>query len=195
MTRQLVGQETDQNHMDVPKILSADWLRPENEMINRFYLMHISIPITMILPVLSIDWHIGKIVNWRHDKQVHIFPILFHPVTHYALNLAFISFTDARHILTRHYRPFSSAKYDAKVRLYDFWPRTLLPRSYGYENYCDPKAKFCLNCFRDLTWCIDKNIFNSVCILVRKIVFWIPFYALAIPAAIEGQKTIKLIRS
>ena len=72
-TGQLVGQETDQNHMDVPKILSADWLRPENEMINRFYLMHISIPITMILPVLSIDWHIGKIVNWRHDKQVHIF--------------------------------------------------------------------------------------------------------------------------
>ena len=69
----------------LPKILSADWLRPENEMINRFYLMHISIPITMILPVLSIDWHIGKIVNWRHDKQVHIFSHFVSPC--YALRI------------------------------------------------------------------------------------------------------------
>ena len=60
-------------------------VRLENEIIKSFYHMHISIPITMILPVLSIDWHIGKIVNWRHDKQVHVFSHFVSPC--YALRI------------------------------------------------------------------------------------------------------------
>ena len=131
-TGQLVGQETDQNHMDVPKILSADWLRPENEMINRFYLMHISIPITMILPVLSIDWHIGKIVNWRHDKQVHVFSHFVSPC--YALRIE----------LGIHFFHWRTKYFDATLQtlfIYQIWCEDKGSMIFDHELYfCGPRG-------------------------------------------------------